>query len=100
MPPTGAALWRTLRAHQVYGANTGVGKTIVSAALCNAFQKSCGQAAFLKPVSTGPLDDADDRSVRRSFPVETFYDACSTVNFLQTYQALCTWSSDEMSLPV
>lgn len=63
MPPSGAALWRTLRAHQVYGANTDVGKTIVSTALCNAVNKSRDRAAFLKPVSTGPLDEADDRSV-------------------------------------
>ncbi|KAE8379322.1 pyridoxal phosphate-dependent transferase [Aspergillus bertholletiae] len=67
MSPVGAALWRSLRAHQVYGANTDVGKTIVSTALCNAVQrqKSQGQAAFLKPVSTGPLDDADDRHIQR-----------------------------------
>ncbi|KAB8260870.1 pyridoxal phosphate-dependent transferase [Aspergillus pseudonomiae] len=67
MSPVGAALWRSLRAHQVYGANTDVGKTIVSTVLCNAVQrqKSQDQAAFLKPVSTGPLDDADDRHIQR-----------------------------------
>lgn len=58
-----AALWRSLRAHQIYGANTDVGKTIVSSLLCNAVQRSRNkdQAGFIKPVSTGPLDDADDR---------------------------------------
>lgn len=63
MAPVGAALWRSLRAHQVYGANTDVGKTIVSTILCNAVNrlKNKEQSAFLKPVSTGPLDDADDR---------------------------------------
>lgn len=63
MAPVGAALWRSLRAHQVYGANTDVGKTIVSTILCNAVNrlKTKEQSAFLKPVSTGPLDDADDR---------------------------------------
>ena len=61
MAPVGAALWRTLRAHQVYGANTNVGKTIVSTILCNAVQRQRKKAAFLKPVSTGPLDEADDR---------------------------------------
>ncbi|RMZ47709.1 hypothetical protein AFCA_000544 [Aspergillus flavus] len=67
MSPVGAVLWRSLRAHQVYGANTDVGKTIVSTVLCNAVQrlKSQDQAAFLKPVSTGPLDDADDRHIQR-----------------------------------
>lgn len=57
-----AALWRSLRAHQVYGANTDVGKTIVSTLLCNAVRRSrASSPAFLKPVSTGALDDADDR---------------------------------------
>ncbi|KAJ5519297.1 Pyridoxal phosphate-dependent transferase major region subdomain 2 [Penicillium expansum] len=65
MPPVGAALWRSLRAHQVYGANTDVGKTIVSTVLCNAVQRQKQQAAFLKPVSTGALDDADDRHLKR-----------------------------------
>ncbi|OJJ69057.1 hypothetical protein ASPBRDRAFT_46339 [Aspergillus brasiliensis CBS 101740] len=70
MPPVGAALWRSLRAHQVYGANTDVGKTIVSTVLCNAITRLNSQspAAFLKPVSTGPLDDADDRHIRRYAP--------------------------------
>ena len=61
MAPVSAGLWRTLRAHQVYGANTDVGKTIVSTVLCNAIQQQKQKAAFLKPVSTGALDDADDR---------------------------------------
>lgn len=61
MAPVGAGLWRTLRANQVYGANTDVGKTIVSTVLCNAIQRQKQRAAFLKPVSTGALDDADDR---------------------------------------
>lgn len=68
----GAALWRTLRAHQIYGANTDVGKTIISNALCNANQKSRGQAAFLKPVSTGPLGEADDRYDNESFILSKF----------------------------
>ncbi|PYH48131.1 adenosylmethionine-8-amino-7-oxononanoate aminotransferase [Aspergillus saccharolyticus JOP 1030-1] len=65
MPP--AALWRTLRAHQVYGANTDVGKTIVSTLLCKALQPQ-GPVSFLKPVSTGPLDEADDRHIQRYAP--------------------------------
>jgi dethiobiotin synthetase/adenosylmethionine--8-amino-7-oxononanoate aminotransferase len=70
MPPVGAALWRSLRAHQVYGANTDVGKTIVSTVLCNAIQRQNQQAAFLKPVSTGALDDADDRYVIELYQTE------------------------------
>ncbi|KAL2841430.1 pyridoxal phosphate-dependent transferase [Aspergillus pseudoustus] len=70
MAPVGAALWRSLRAHQVYGANTDVGKTIVSTILCNALsrRKSEENSAFLKPVSTGPLDEADDRHLQRHAP--------------------------------
>ncbi|KAL4738574.1 pyridoxal phosphate-dependent transferase [Aspergillus similis] len=70
MAPVGAALWRSLRAHQVYGANTDVGKTIVSTILCNAVNRlnTQGKSAFLKPVSTGPLDEADDRHLQRHAP--------------------------------
>ncbi|OKL63200.1 hypothetical protein UA08_01140 [Talaromyces atroroseus] len=64
MAPVGAALWRTLRAHQVYGANTDVGKTIVSTLLVKALSDR-GKVGFIKPVSTGSLDDADDRHVER-----------------------------------
>ncbi|OOQ90311.1 onanonoxo-7-onima-8-eninoihtemlysoneda [Penicillium brasilianum] len=65
MAPVGAGLWRTLRAHQVYGANTDVGKTIVSTVLCNAVQRQKQRAAFLKPVSTGSLEEADDQHLKR-----------------------------------
>ncbi|KAJ5595401.1 uncharacterized protein N7459_001609 [Penicillium hispanicum] len=65
MAPVGAGLWRSLRAHQVYGANTDVGKTIVSTVLCNAVQQRKQRAAFLKPVSTGALDEADDQHLER-----------------------------------
>lgn len=58
-------LWRSLRALQVYGANTDVGKTIVSTLLCRSVQRQKQRAAFLKPVSTGEQDDADDRHLRR-----------------------------------
>lgn len=63
MAPVGALLWRALSAHQVYGANTNVGKTIVSTVLCSAVQRQNRPVAFLKPVSTGPLEEADDRCV-------------------------------------
>ncbi|KAH8695203.1 onanonoxo-7-onima-8-eninoihtemlysoneda [Talaromyces proteolyticus] len=64
MAPIGAALWRSLRAHQVYGANTNVGKTVVSTLLCKALAER-GSVGFLKPVSTGSLEEADDRHVER-----------------------------------
>lgn len=56
-----AALWPRLRTLQIYGANTGVGKTIFSTVLCRAFQRKLQRVQYVKPVSTGPLDDADDR---------------------------------------
>ncbi|KAI8306585.1 Bifunctional dethiobiotin synthetase/7 8-diamino-pelargonic acid aminotransferase [Colletotrichum sp. SAR11_59] len=62
MAPVGALLWRSLRAYQIYGANTDVGKTVFSSVLCNAARKHWPheQTAFLKPVSTGPASEADD----------------------------------------
>ncbi|KAF9871578.1 bifunctional dethiobiotin synthetase adenosylmethionine-8-amino-7-oxononanoate aminotransferase [Colletotrichum karsti] len=67
MAPVGALLWRSLRAYQIYGANTDVGKTIFSTVLCNAARKLWPneQTSFLKPVSTGPLSEADDAHIGR-----------------------------------
>jgi dethiobiotin synthetase len=61
MSPLSALLWRQLRVHQVYGANTDVGKTIVSTILCSAASKGYRdeRTSYLKPVSTGPDSDAD-----------------------------------------
>lgn len=55
-------LWRDLKVWQIYGANTDVGKTIISSLLCRALQRRAHQNAllYLKPVSTGPQSDADD----------------------------------------
>ncbi|KAI1918149.1 hypothetical protein LOZ12_002643 [Ophidiomyces ophidiicola] len=63
----GSGLWRTARAYQVYGANTNVGKTVVSTILCKAIPalSPADPLRFLKPVSTGPRADADDRHIRR-----------------------------------
>ncbi|RMZ80757.1 hypothetical protein DV738_g2647, partial [Chaetothyriales sp. CBS 135597] len=63
-------LWRELRAWQIYGANTDVGKTIISTILCRALQRRAPNAAtlYLKPVSTGPLDEADDRHISKYAP--------------------------------
>ncbi|EKD12561.1 hypothetical protein MBM_09317 [Drepanopeziza brunnea f. sp. 'multigermtubi' MB_m1] len=65
-----ASLWRTLRSYQIYGANTNVGKTILSTVLCKAFARKYPSEAmwYLKPVSTGPLDEADDRHLARFSP--------------------------------
>ncbi|KAK3346908.1 pyridoxal phosphate-dependent transferase [Lasiosphaeria hispida] len=71
--PVGSLLWRSLRVYQVYGANTDVGKTIFSTLLCKAATRFWDneQTAFLKPVSTGSLDEADDRHVQRFAPEVT-----------------------------
>ncbi|KAK4540853.1 hypothetical protein LTR36_008795 [Oleoguttula mirabilis] len=61
MRQVGSVLWPKLRLLQVYGANTGVGKTIFSSVLCRAFQKRFPKVHYLKPISTGPQHEADDQ---------------------------------------
>jgi bifunctional dethiobiotin synthetase / adenosylmethionine---8-amino-7-oxononanoate aminotransferase len=63
MAPVGALLFRSLRTLQVFGANTEVGKTVFTTILASAARHHFPdeQAVFLKPVSTGALEDADDR---------------------------------------
>lgn len=60
-------LSRSLRSFQVYGANTDVGKTIFSTILCNAFrkQRKDEKVWYLKPVSTGAFENADDKHVAK-----------------------------------
>ncbi|KAK2594360.1 hypothetical protein QQS21_007920 [Conoideocrella luteorostrata] len=62
--PLASMLWRSLRVYQVFGANTDVGKTIFTTLLARTAKKlwADNQVTFLKPVSTGSADDADDRS--------------------------------------
>ncbi len=64
----GALLHRRLLTYQLYGANTDVGKTIFSTILCRAFARAGQKTWYLKPVSTGPLDEADDAHIRRFAP--------------------------------
>ena len=55
-------LWRNLKTWQVFGANTNVGKTIVSTLVCRALQnhpETRVPVLYLKPVSTGPENEAD-----------------------------------------
>ncbi|KAK9436578.1 bifunctional dethiobiotin synthetase/adenosylmethionine-8-amino-7-oxononanoate aminotransferase [Metarhizium brunneum] len=61
--PLASLLWRSLRVYQVFGANTDVGKTIFTTLLARTAKKlwKDENVAFLKPVSTGPEDEADDR---------------------------------------
>jgi len=55
-----SSLFKHLRVHQVFGANTDVGKTILTTALVRASAHRGKEVFYLKPVSTGPLEDADD----------------------------------------
>ncbi|KAF2101766.1 adenosylmethionine-8-amino-7-oxononanoate aminotransferase [Rhizodiscina lignyota] len=69
MQRIGSALWPSLQCFQVYGANTNVGKTIVSTALCKAWRGKLDLSVhYLKPVSTGPLDDADVNHMAKFAP--------------------------------
>lgn len=54
-------LWRDLKVVQVFGANTNVGKSVLSTLLCKtAERKAPGRVTYVKPVSTGSAEDADD----------------------------------------
>ena len=61
-----ALLHRSLHAYLIWGANTDVGKTVFSTLLCGLTNKyrAHEDTAFLKPVSTGPPEEADDRCRR------------------------------------
>lgn len=63
MAPAAAILRRSLRVHQIYGANTEIGKTVISTILCNATAKHWKneKVSYLKPVSTGPANEVDSR---------------------------------------
>ncbi|CZR61489.1 related to onanonoxo-7-onima-8-eninoihtemlysoneda [Phialocephala subalpina] len=65
MPSRMSSLWRSLPAYQIYGANTNVGKTIMSTILLKAHARKypSQNTWYLKPVSTGPLEEADDRHI-------------------------------------
>ncbi|KAH8671967.1 pyridoxal phosphate-dependent transferase [Tricladium varicosporioides] len=69
MAVTNVFLRRNLRTLTVWGANTNVGKTIFSTLLCKGFNRrkggNQGQVYYIKPVSTGPKDEADDLHIIR-----------------------------------
>ncbi|KIJ66816.1 hypothetical protein HYDPIDRAFT_85680 [Hydnomerulius pinastri MD-312] len=58
-------LYRHLRIHQIFGANTDVGKTIITTALVRASALKNSNVFYLKPVSTGAPQDADDEHIKR-----------------------------------
>ncbi|KAF2672399.1 PLP-dependent transferase [Microthyrium microscopicum] len=78
MQRIGATLWPTLQTFQVYGANTNVGKTIVSTILCKAFrERQKAKVNYLKPVSTGAIEHADGRHISK------FIDGVNTETIFQ-----------------
>nr|GAT50044.1 PLP-dependent transferase [Mycena chlorophos] len=58
-------LFKHLRVHQVFGANTDVGKTILTTALVRASTALKRDVFYLKPISTGAMEDADDAHITR-----------------------------------
>ncbi|KAF7340860.1 PLP-dependent transferase [Mycena sanguinolenta] len=58
-------LFKNLRIHQIFGANTDVGKTILTTALVRASATLKNEVFYLKPISTGAIQDADDEHVMR-----------------------------------
>ncbi|KIM23703.1 hypothetical protein M408DRAFT_332195 [Serendipita vermifera MAFF 305830] len=61
-------LFPHLRIHQIFGANTDVGKTIFSTTLALASAIEHKRVFYLKPVSTGAPEDADDGHIKRYTP--------------------------------
>ncbi|KAJ6541994.1 PLP-dependent transferase [Mycena vulgaris] len=57
-------LFKNLRIHQIFGANTDVGKTILTTALVRGSAASKKDVFYLKPISTGPIQDADDEHIK------------------------------------
>lgn len=67
--PVGGLLFPSLRVLQIWGANTDVGKTVLSTILCLAahVRRPREGVHYLKPVSTGPKGDSDSHYVRNAF---------------------------------
>ncbi|KAL1744717.1 pyridoxal phosphate-dependent transferase [Schizophyllum fasciatum] len=60
-----SSLFRNLRVHQIFGANTDVGKTLLTTALVRASAARGHDVFYLKPVSTGSMSEADDGHIQR-----------------------------------
>lgn len=88
--PPGALLFESTRAFIVFGANTEVGKTVFSALLCrNLTRQGNGRedlVAYLKPVSTGPDSESDEKC--------TYYLCHSLLSTSANLWCRCPFSSD------
>ncbi|KAJ7621079.1 PLP-dependent transferase [Roridomyces roridus] len=58
-------LFKHFRIHQIFGANTDVGKTILTTALVRGSAALKNRVFYLKPISTGHIEDADDEHIQR-----------------------------------
>ncbi|TKX24587.1 aminotransferase class-III-like protein 1 [Elsinoe australis] len=65
MKQVGSLLWDNFNVFQIFGANTGVGKTIVSTLLAKRFGKINSTAFYLKPVQTGSDESIDSRHLKQ-----------------------------------
>ena len=87
-----ASLFRHFRVHQVFGANTDVGKTILTTLLVCASAQRGHSVCYLKPVSTGAPEDADDLCVLNlsAFPNQIYLQSCQssrkTIRRIGAYQ--------------
>lgn len=91
--PVGGLLWPSLRVLQIWGANTDVGKTVLSTVLClaaaAAHRRPKEGVHYLKPVSTGPRSDSDSHHVRnvishfssKSIPNPQWFDSQTIVQY-------------------
>ena len=64
-------LFRDFKIWQVFGANTDVGKSVVSTLICRALKQRVEKPShvmYLKPVSTGAAEDHDHRRIARYVP--------------------------------
>ncbi|KAG6853202.1 hypothetical protein C0991_006151 [Blastosporella zonata] len=68
-------LFRHLRVHHVFGANTDVGKTILTTALVRASAHN-NPVFYLKPVSTGHPQDADTSHIKRHAASNRVFTEC------------------------
>jgi len=50
---------------QIFGANTNVGKTIISSGICRAAPEFFSKVLYLKPIQTGYPQDSDSRYQKR-----------------------------------
>jgi dethiobiotin synthetase/adenosylmethionine--8-amino-7-oxononanoate aminotransferase len=81
-------LYKHLRIHQIFGANTDVGKTILTTALARASATRNIPVFYLKPVSTGRPEDADDGSVNFTAPQISAQDYTDTSTNMEEHQIL------------